>query len=79
MVRSQLILPGGSGTVVCRIYSSTFFFELDPYSLTRATIEVHNIFSNTTPHFKSLRHVLLDPKTDLENTKTADRMKNPMA
>ena len=43
------------------------------YSLrlfTHATEEVHNFFFEF-PHFRRLRHVLLDPKTDLGEEKTA--------
>ena len=48
---------------------------------TRATTEVNHIFFlNTTPHFRSLRRVLLNPITDLEKSKLLPyRMKNPMA
>ena len=35
----------------------------------RATIEVHH-FCSEVPHFRSSRHVLLDPKTNLEKNKT---------
>ena len=36
--------------------------------MTRATIEVHHFFSNTTPQFGSLRHA--SPENDLEKNKT---------
>ena len=37
-------------------------------------------FLNTTPHFRrSSRHVLLNPKTDLEKNETATGLKNLMA
>ena len=34
-------------------------------------LEVHHVFSITTPHFRGLRHVLLNPKTDSEKNKAA--------
>ena len=41
---------------------------------TRATIEVHHFFSNSTPHFGSLRPL---PQTDLEKNKAATGCKIP--
>ena len=49
---------------------------------TRATIEAKTtFFLNTTPHFRRrTRHVLLNPKTDVEKKGPAlSRMENPMA
>ena len=47
-------------------------------TITSATMMmVMNHSFSGVPHFKSLRYVLLSPRTDLEKIKTADRMKHP--
>ena len=51
---------------------------LQPKTTSRATIEGRRCLSEA-PHFRRLRHGILDPKPDLEKTKTLHQMKNRTA